>query len=173
MALLCEPTPSHTLVGCRSEGAQAGTEHVSTMEVNRTNFCQPDALISNHSSVTAFLHGHGRTLKYRDAFNTVKQAKTFCWEHFNGLNLQAVYHPRDHHCATAAWGGRAKGAHVHIIKALTKLYQAQSQMHAQQAQDVPLNQMEVINTSPAIAALQGRNNLTALQTAWGKNLHYL
>ncbi len=28
-------------------------------------------------------------------------------------------------------------------------------MHAQQAQDVPLNQMEVVNASPAIAAWQG------------------
>ncbi len=94
-------------------------------------------------------------MNYRDAFNTVKQAKAFYREHFNGLDLQAVYHPREHHCATAAWGGRAKGTHVHIIKALPKLYQVQSQMHAQQAQDVPLNQKEVVNTSPAIAAQQG------------------
>jgi hypothetical protein len=28
-------------------------------------------------------------------------------------------------------------------------------MHAQQAQDVPLNQTEVVNASPAIAARQG------------------
>jgi hypothetical protein len=30
-------------------------------------------------------------------------------------------------------------------------------MHAQQAQDVPLNQMEVVNTSPAIVPWQGTN----------------
>jgi hypothetical protein len=30
-------------------------------------------------------------------------------------------------------------------------------MHAQQAQDVPLNQMEVVNASPAILARQGTN----------------
>jgi hypothetical protein len=48
-----------------------------------------------------------------------------------------------------------KGAHVCIIKALPEMYQAQSQMHLQQAQDVPLNQMEVINDSPAIAAQKG------------------
>jgi hypothetical protein len=42
--------------------------------------------------------------------------------------------------------------HDCIIKALPKLYQAQSQMHAQQTQDIPLNQMEVVNASPAIAA---------------------
>jgi hypothetical protein len=30
-------------------------------------------------------------------------------------------------------------------------------MHAQQAQDVPLNQMEVVNASPAIVAQQGTN----------------
>jgi hypothetical protein len=89
--------------------------------------------------------------------STLKQAKAFCREQINGLDLQAVYHPREHHCATAAWGGRAKakGVHVSIIKALPKLYQAQSQMHTQQAQDVPLNQMEVVNASPAIAAQQG------------------
>jgi hypothetical protein len=45
--------------------------------------------------------------------------------------------------------------HVCIIKALPELYQAQSQMHAQQAQDVPLNQMEVVYASLAIAARQG------------------
>ncbi len=94
-------------------------------------------------------------MNYRDAFNTVKQAKTFCWEHFNGLDLQAVYHLQEHHYATATWGGRAKGAHVSIIKALLELFGAQSQMHAQQTQDVPPNQMEVVNASPVIAAQQG------------------
>ncbi len=132
-----------------------GTKHVSTMEVDGINYCQPDALISDHPSVTAFLCGQGRTMNFRDAFNTVKQAKAFCREHFNSLDLQAVYHPWEHHCATAAWEGRVKGAHVHIIKALHKMFQAQSQMHAQQAQDVPLNQMEAVNASPAIAARQG------------------
>jgi hypothetical protein len=155
MMLPCQPPPSHTLVGCHSEGAEGETEHVSTMEVNGTDYRQHDALISDHPSVTAFLHGQGRTINYTDAFNTVKQAKAFCREHFNGLNFQAVFHPREHHCATAAWGGRTKGAHIHIIKALPKLYRAQSQMHAQQAQDVPLNQMEVVNASLAIAAWQG------------------
>jgi hypothetical protein len=121
------------------------------MEVNETNYCQPDALISDHPAVTVFLCGQGRTMNYREAFNTVKQAKAFCQKHFNGLDLQAVYHPQEHYCATATWGGRAKGAHLCIIKALPELYQAQSQMHAQQEQDVPLNQMEVVNTSPAIA----------------------
>jgi hypothetical protein len=131
MALLCQPMPSQSSVGCCLEGAQGGTKHVSTMEVNGTNYHQPDAFISDHPLVTAFLCGQGRTINYRDAFNTVKQAKTFCRDHFNSLNLQAFYHPREHHCATAAWGGRAKGTHVHIIKALPNLYQAQSQMHAQ------------------------------------------
>jgi hypothetical protein len=157
MALLCQPTPSQTFVGCHMEGAQGGTEHVSTIEVNRTEYHQPDALITDHPLVTAFLCGQERMMNYRDAFNTVKQAKAFCWEHFNGLDLQAVYHPREHHCATAAWGGRAKGVHICIIKALPELYQAQLQMHAQQAQDIPLNQMEVVNASLAIAARQGTN----------------
>jgi hypothetical protein len=155
MALLRQPKSSQNSVGCCSEGAQGGTKHVSTMEVDGTDYHQLDALISDHPLVTAFLCGQGRTMNYTDAFNTVKQAKAFCQEHFNGLDLQAVYHPWEHHCATAAWGGRAKGAHICTIKALPKLYQAQSQMHAQQAQDVPLNQMEVINASPAIAARQG------------------
>ncbi len=94
-------------------------------------------------------------MNYRDAFNTVKQAKAFCQDHFNGLDLQVVYHPWEHHCATVAGGDGVKGAHVCILKALPDLYQAQSQMHVQQAQDVLLNQMEVINVSPAIAARQG------------------
>ncbi len=157
MALLYQPTPSQTPMGCCLEGAQGGTKHVSTMEVNRTNYHQLDALISDHPSVTAFLRGQERTMNCRDAFNTVKQAKAFCCKHFNSLDLQAVCHPWEHHCATAAWGGRAKGAHVCIIKALPELYQAQSQMHAQQAQDVPLNQKEVVNASLAIAAWQGTN----------------
>ncbi len=93
MVLLCQPTPSQTLVDCCSESAQGGTKHVSTMEVDRTNYHQPDALISNHPAVTVFLCGQGRTMNYREAFNTVKQAKAFCREHFNGLYLQMVYHP--------------------------------------------------------------------------------
>ncbi len=155
MVLLRQPMPSQTSMGCCLEGAQGGTEHVSTMEVDGTDYRQPDAFISNHPLVTAFLHGQGRTMNYRDAFNTVKQAKAFCRDHFNGLNLQGVYHPREHHCATAAWGVRAKGAYVCIIKALPNLYQSQSQMHAQQAQDVLLNQIKVVNISPAIGARQG------------------
>jgi hypothetical protein len=87
MALLCQPMPSQTLVGCRLEGTQGGGEHVSTMEVNGTDYSQPDALISDHPSVTAFLCGQGKTMNYRDPFNTIKQAKAFCQEHFNGLNL--------------------------------------------------------------------------------------
>jgi hypothetical protein len=51
-------------------------------------------------------------MNYMDAFNTVKQVKAFCQKHFNSLNLQAVYHSWEHHCATAAWGGKAKGMHV-------------------------------------------------------------
>jgi hypothetical protein len=37
-------------------------------------------------------------------------------------------------------------------------------MHAQQAQDVPLNQMEVVNASPAIAARQGTDIMAANMT---------
>ncbi len=154
MALLRQQTPSQTSVGCRLEAAQGGP-NMYHMEINGTDYHQPDKLISDHLLVTGFLHGQGRTMNYSNAFNTVKQTKAFCREHFNGLDLQAVYHNQEHHCATAAWGGRAKGAHVCIIKAFPKLYQAQSQMHAQQAQDVLLNQMEVVNASPAIAARQG------------------
>jgi hypothetical protein len=61
-------------------------------------------------------------MNYRAAFNTVKQAKAFCWEHFKGRDLQVVYHPQEHHCATATWGGRAKGAHICIVKALPELF---------------------------------------------------
>ncbi len=96
------------------------------MEVDGTNYRQSEAFISDHLLVTAFLCGQGRTMNYRDTFNTVKQAKVFFRDHFSYLDLQAVYHPWEHHCATATWGGRAKGAHVRIIKALPNLYQAQS-----------------------------------------------
>jgi hypothetical protein len=111
-------------------------------------------------------------MNYREAFNNVKQAKAFCREHFNGLHLQAVYHPQEHHCATATWGGRAKGTHVPIIKAIPELYQAQSQMQAQQAQDVPLNQLEVNNAILVIVAQQGTNTQMGVSkegadTNWG------
>jgi hypothetical protein len=124
--------PPQTLVDHHLEGTQGGTECVLTMEVNGTNYRQPDALIPGHLAVTDFFWGQGRKMNYREGFNTVKQAKAFCQEHFNGLDLQAVYHPREQHCATGIWGGRAKGVHVCIIKALSKLFQVQSQMHAQQ-----------------------------------------
>jgi hypothetical protein len=55
MALLCQPTLSQTLMDCCLEGAQGGTERVSTMEVDGTNYRQPDALISDHPAVTVFL----------------------------------------------------------------------------------------------------------------------
>ncbi len=98
MVLLCQPMPSQTPMGCCLEGgAQGGTKHVSTMEVDGTNYHQPDALISDYPSVTPFLCGQGRMMNYRDEFNTVKQAKAFCREHFNGHNLQVVYHPWEHH----------------------------------------------------------------------------
>ena len=83
-------------------------------------------------------------MNYRAVFNNVKQAKAFCREHFNGLDLQAVYHPQEHHCATATWGGRAKDAHVHISKALPGLFRAQSQMHAQQGWEMLLSQGKVL-----------------------------
>ncbi len=157
MELLHQPTPHQTLVDLCLKGARGGTKHVLTTDVNKTNYHQPDALISDHPAVTNILWSQGRTMNYRAAFNTVKQAKAFCQEHFNGLDLQAVYHTKEHHCATATWGGRAKGAHVHIIKALPRLFQEQSQMHAQQGQDVLLNQRDVVEASLTIAAQQGTN----------------
>jgi hypothetical protein len=57
-------------------------------------------------------------MNYRGAFYNVKHAKPFCRKHFKSLDLQGVYHPQEHHCATATWGGRAKDAHVQIIKAV-------------------------------------------------------
>jgi hypothetical protein len=72
MALLRQPTPSQTLVDCCLEGAQGGTKRVSNMEVDDTDYHQPDALISDHPAVTVFLWGQGRTMNYREAFNTVK-----------------------------------------------------------------------------------------------------
>jgi hypothetical protein len=54
MALLRQSMPSQNLMGCSSEGAQGGTKHISTMEVNGTGYHQPDTLISDHPSVTVF-----------------------------------------------------------------------------------------------------------------------
>jgi hypothetical protein len=45
--------------------------------------------------------------------------------------------------------------HVHIIKALSGLFQVQSQMHAQQGQEVLLSQGKGFGASPTIAAQQG------------------
>jgi hypothetical protein len=55
MVLLCQPMPSQTLVQSCLEGAQGGIKCVSTMEVDGTDYCQPDALISDHPAVTVFL----------------------------------------------------------------------------------------------------------------------
>jgi hypothetical protein len=96
-------------------------------------------------------------MNYRAAFNNIKQTKSFCWEHFNGLDLQGVHHPQEHRCATATWGGRAKDGHVHIIKALPGLLGAQSQMHAQQGQEMLLSQGKGVKALPAIVAHQGSN----------------
>ncbi len=60
MVLLCQLMPTQTSMGCCLEGAQGGTKHVSTMEVDGTNYQQPDAFISDHPLVTVFLHGQGR-----------------------------------------------------------------------------------------------------------------
>jgi hypothetical protein len=54
MEVLCQPTPHQTLVDLCSEGAQEGTECVSTMEVNKTDYRQLDALILDHPAVTIF-----------------------------------------------------------------------------------------------------------------------
>jgi hypothetical protein len=62
MALLCQSMPSQTLVECCSEGAQGGTKCVPTMEVDRTDYHQLDALISDHPAVTVFLWGQERRM---------------------------------------------------------------------------------------------------------------
>jgi hypothetical protein len=70
---------------------------MATMQVNNTNYRQLDTLIPDHLAVTNFLWSQGRTMTYRAAFKNVKQAKSFFWEHFDGLDLQGVYRPREHH----------------------------------------------------------------------------
>jgi hypothetical protein len=157
MELLPQPRPHQSSMDSCLEGAQEGTECVATMEVDDTNYQQPDALIPNHPAVTNFLWSHKRTMNYRAVFNNVKQAKFFCREHFNGLDLQGVYHPQEHPCATATWGGRAKDAHVCIVKILLGLFWAQSQMHAQQGWEMLLSQGKGVEASPAIVAHQGFN----------------
>jgi hypothetical protein len=111
MELLRQPMLHQSSMDSCLEGAKEGTEGVETMEVDNTNCRQPDALIPNHPAVN-FLQSQRRTMNYRGAFNNVKQAKSFFREHFNGLDLQGVYHPQEHHCATATCRGRAKDAQV-------------------------------------------------------------
>jgi hypothetical protein len=111
--LLRQPTPHQHLMPPCSEGAQEGSECVVTMEVDKTNYGQMDTFIPDHPAVTNYFLESRRDNELRAVFNNVKQAKSFCREHFNGLNFQAVYHPWEHHCATATWGGRAKDAHVY------------------------------------------------------------
>ncbi len=96
-------------------------------------------------------------MNYRAIFNNIKQAKSFCWEHFNCLGLQGVHHPQEHHCATAIWGGRAKDAHIQIIKAFPGLFWAQSQMHAQQGCEMLISQGRGAKAPHAINAHQGSN----------------
>jgi hypothetical protein len=153
--LLHPPMPHQTLVEPCLEGAQEGTECVATMEVNKTEYWQPDAFIPNHPAVTNFLQSPGRTMNYRAAFNNVKRVKSFYREHFNSLDLQAVFHPREHHCATVTWGGRAKDVHGRIIKILPDLFWSQSQMHAQQGWEMLLSQGKGVEASPTISAQQG------------------
>jgi hypothetical protein len=78
------------------------------MEVDNTNYRQPDALIPDHPAVTNFLLSQGRRMNYRGACNNVKHAKSFCHEHFNSLDLTGFYHPQEHQCATTTWGGIIK-----------------------------------------------------------------
>jgi hypothetical protein len=60
------------------------------MEVDDTDYRQPDALIPNHPAVTNFLWIQRRKMNYRGAFNNVMQAQSFCREHFNSLDLRGV-----------------------------------------------------------------------------------
>jgi hypothetical protein len=69
--LLCQPTPPQSSMGSCLGGAQEGTECVTTMEVNKTNYRQPDVLIPNHPVVSNFLWSQGRTMNYRAAFTTM------------------------------------------------------------------------------------------------------
>jgi hypothetical protein len=112
MELLCQPMLHQFSGDSCLEGAKEGIEDKETMEVDDTNYRQPDALISDHPAVKKILQSQGRTMSYMGGFNNVKHAKSFCHKHFNGFDLLGVYHPQEHHCATVTWGGRAKDAHV-------------------------------------------------------------
>ncbi len=87
MELLHQPILHQSSMDSCLEGAQEGTKCVATMEVDDTNYRQPDALIPNHPAVTNFPRSQGRTMNYRAALKNVNQAKSFCWKHFNGLDL--------------------------------------------------------------------------------------
>jgi hypothetical protein len=96
-------------------------------------------------------------MNHRGAYNNFKHAKSFCHMHFNGFDLQGVYHPQEQHCATATWGGRAKDAHVQIIKADPQMFRAQSQMHAQQDWEKPVSQGGGSKALNAVRVHQGSN----------------
>ncbi len=101
MELLCQ-MPLHQSSGDSClEGATKGTEDMETIKVDNTDYWQPDALIPDHPAVTNFLQVQGRAMNYRGTFNNVKHVKSFCRKHFNGSDLEGVYHPQEHHCATA------------------------------------------------------------------------
>jgi hypothetical protein len=70
MELLRQPTPHQTLVDLSLEGAQGGTELVLPMEVNKTDYHQLDALISDHPAVANFFGSQGRTMNNRAEFNS-------------------------------------------------------------------------------------------------------
>jgi hypothetical protein len=72
MELLHQPTPHQSSMNSCLEGAQEGTECVGTMEVNNTDYRQPDAVIPNHPAGTNFLQSQGRRMNYRAALNNVK-----------------------------------------------------------------------------------------------------
>ncbi len=73
MELLCQPMLHQSSVDSCSEGAQEGTKCVTTMEVDDTNYRQPDALLPDHPAVTNFLWSQERTMSYRAAFKNVSR----------------------------------------------------------------------------------------------------
>ena len=110
-------------------GTSDTSSGLSKEEVSATDYRQPFAEVLDHPLVNKFLHGQSRVLCYRGVFNSVKHAKNFVHKHFKGSVNHEVYHPEEHHCASATWGGRGKQAEVRIAKAAPGYYRDQRELY--------------------------------------------
>jgi hypothetical protein len=126
MELLRWPMLHQSSLDSCSEGAKERTEGMETMQVDGTNYQQPDALIPGHPAVTKFLRSQGRTMNYKGTFNNVKQGKSFCREYFNGLDLQGSIIPRN---TTVLLQPGEAGQRMHTLERLRQFHNFSGPSH--------------------------------------------